>query len=117
MTTLTVGDCFSSERLSAGGATVAVELVDGATPHTFEVIATTDAPDHIGHEEVDDFAERSCDELFESYVGVPYDSSVLTISWISPLVEAWNTAGDRRSFCIVADDGRDLVGTVRNTNR
>jgi len=115
--TLTVGDCFSSERLSAGGTTAAVELVDCGTTHTFEVIATTDAPDNVDFEQIDGFAERSCDQLFESYVGVPYDSSALTIYWITPRLEAWNTAGDRRSICIAADDTGDLVGTVRNTNR
>jgi hypothetical protein len=114
---LTVGDCFNSERMSAGGAIAAVELVDCAMPHTFEVIAMADAPSDIDYEEIDGFAERSCDRLFESYVGVPFDSSVLTYYWIVPLADDWNIVGDRRSFCIAADDSRDLVGTVRNTKR
>ena len=115
--TLTAGDCFSSERLSAGEGTAAVELADCATPHTFEVFATTDAPDDIDHEEVDRFAQRSCIDLFDSYVGVPYVSSVLTVAWIAPSPVSWNTDGNRRSICLVSEANRDLVGTVRNTKR
>jgi hypothetical protein len=115
--TLTVGDCFSSERLSAGEAIVAVELSDCAAPHTFEVFGTTDAPNDIDYGEVEAFAERSCNELFDSYVGIPYDSSVLHAYNFRPRLEDWKTAGDRRSFCVAFEPGRDLVGTVRNTNR
>jgi hypothetical protein len=116
LATLTVGDCFSSERLSAGEAAAAVELVDCAAPHTFEVIATTDAPGDVDFEQVEDFAQRSCLEQFSPYVGVPYDSSVLELVWITPHAEGWDS-GDRRLFCGVTDPGRDLVGTVRDTNR
>ena len=117
MVTLIAGDCFSSTALSAGEGTAAVELVDCETPHTFEVIAFTDAPEHVDFEDVDDFTERSCLELFESYVGNPYDSSALHLRGVPPLAEDWNTSGDRRSFCIVSDPSRDLVRTVRNMNR
>ena len=117
LVTFTVGDCFSSDRLAAGANTVAVELVDCATPHTFEVIATAEAPGDLGYDEIDAFAERSCDRLFESYVGVPYNSSVLSTYWIVPGGEDWDIVENRRFSCLGANDDRDLVGTVRNSSQ
>jgi hypothetical protein len=116
LVTLTVGDCFSSDQLSAGQGTAAVELVDCADPHTFEVFATTEAADGVEHDEVDDVTGRTCLELLEGYVGVPYHSSVLDVVWISPRSDHWDM-GDRRSFCLATNRSSDLVGSVRNTKR
>jgi hypothetical protein len=116
LVTLTVGDCFSSERLAAGGVTAAVELVDCAAPHAFEVIATSDAPDDVPFTEVEEFAERSCVDQFEDYVGVPIDASARQLFWMVPIASNWDL-GDRRSVCLVADPRANLVGSVRDTNR
>lgn len=111
------GDCFRSAELAAGGPAAAVVLVDCAVPHDFEVVALSDAPDDVDFGEVDRFGERTCENAFESYVGLSYERSVLLLYWLTPTAESWHGAEDRRTICLVTEDPGGLVGTVRNSER
>lgn len=114
---LEVGDCFN---YNASQETVSeVDFVSCDDPHQFEVYNNSDitaATLPVGtamEEEVFD----ACYEAFELYVGVPYEQSSFEIQNLQPTVGSWAN-GDRTINClIISQDGSDLVGSARNSNK
>ena len=62
--------------------------------------------------------EVGCFAAFESYVGIPWESSELDIAALEPTEESWVEGDDREVTCaIVSYDGSKLVGSTRGSNR
>jgi hypothetical protein len=115
-----VGDCFNDPGF---GEVRDVEIVDCADPHDLEAFATVELEggDYPGEFSVFEQAFDACLDLFEPYVGTPYENSSLYIFPLSPTEGSWND-GDRGAVCVVYEpvgaDGEEFsrrVGSVRNS--
>ncbi len=117
---LEVGQCF--DRIDDAVATDrAVQVLDCATPHTYEVYDvityTGDGAgrgtDYPGEAAVQNWAEQACFDRFEAFVGVRWTVSELDIEVWWPSAESWARA-DRGVICtVMSDTGEELTGSQR----
>lgn len=135
--TPSVGDCFDRRRLEDG---LAVLLVDCTQPHTFQVFGVvtfdeSELPPNLvptdgaattgegttgavgagpqpwpGEDPLADAARRLCPPLFSEWVGVPYERSVLELSWVVPDETAWAN-GSRTIGCTLWDPTAERMAT------
>ena len=87
---LKVGDCLADPLVDGGAEEVSsVQSVPCSEPHSGEVYAALTLPegegDYPGGEAVTAQADELCAAEFESFVGLPYDESVLYLSYLYPL--------------------------------
>ena len=111
--TAEVGDCIESVGL------VVDELptVDCDEPHEVQVVGLYehDGDDFPGDEAISEEAFAECRELFENFVGAPFEETSLSVLPITPTEESWNEADDRESICVTSrDDGAELTETVED---
>ena len=118
---LKVGDCLADPLVDGGAEEVSsVQSVPCSEPHSGEVYAALTLPegegDYPGGEAVTAQADELCAAEFESFVGLPYDESVLYLSYLYPLEENWSS-GARGVLCTVEDPAGDTTGTLADANR
>lgn len=114
---LNVGDCLTDE--TSEGSIEEVGVVDCAQPHTGEIyhgFDVAEGPDGQIPDTIDADAENGCVDAFAGFVGVPWEQSVLGISWMQPSPDTWE-AGDREVLCVVLEDGVDTTGSLEGSNR
>jgi hypothetical protein len=104
-----VGDCFTADS----GEIATVIVIDCNRPHTYEVFHVFDheaGPDdaYPGDEEILDYADTQCQQLFEEYVGTDYETSVWFIASVTPSAETW-LDGDREIICTLDQQDDDGV--------
>ena len=115
---LVVGDCVDDPAIIDGSDVPESAVVDCSTPHYAEAYAQFDLPegDFPGEEAVTTAAEEGCDTEFETFVGMPYQESVLEVFYYYPTEEVW--AFDRSVVCILIDpSGEPVTGTLQGANR
>ncbi len=93
-----------------------VDAVPCNEPHDFEVIGNVllFGSEFPGDDAVYDEAFDRCLPLFESYVGVSYDTSIWWLNAFTPTAEGW-ADGDQRATCMVfqySDDNEILRVTT-----
>lgn len=113
---LKVGDCFDDE---SGDEITDVPGVPCAEPHDNEVYHSFEMPegDYPGAAAIDAAAEEECVGAFESFVGLPYQESVLGIGPITPTEAGWDEADDREVLCIVYDVEAQTEGSLAGAAR
>jgi hypothetical protein len=86
-------------------------------PHDGEVFLirpmTVSGDEFPGRSALDKKAEEVCSgDAFEEYVGLAYDESELSITYVTPSEDSW-TMGDRDVVCVAtSSDGSKLTDTV-----
>jgi hypothetical protein len=113
---LAEGDCFVDPP---SGNLNEVEAVPCDEPHSSEVFALfdvdgdNDAP-FPGDPEIQAQAEENCGgDLFEEYVGAPFQESTLGVTFITPTQQTWEQVDDREVICVAqSGDGSDLTESV-----
>jgi hypothetical protein len=116
---LEVGDCLADSVPTGGEKVFTFETVPCSQPHSEEVYAVVTLPegDFPGEEAVVAQADEVCDTEFESFVGLPYEESVLYSNYLYPTdAQTWN-AGYRKLTCTVYDPAGDTTGTLADANR
>jgi hypothetical protein len=116
---LEVGDCLADSMPTGGEEVVTVETVPCSEPHSEEIYAVVTLPegDFPGEEAVFAQADEGCTAEFESFVGLPYEESVLYYNYLYPYDEqSWN-GGYRWVTCSVYDPAGDTTGTLADANR
>jgi hypothetical protein len=116
---LKVGDCIADSPTGGEEVIFTVETVPCSEPHSGEIYAVVTLPegDFPGDEAVVAQAEESCTAEFESFVGLPYEESVLYFTYLHPSDEqSWN-AGNHLVTCSVFDPAGDTTGTLADANR
>jgi Septum formation/Protein of unknown function (DUF2510) len=115
---LKVGDCLADSLTGGGEAIFTVETVPCSEPHSGEIYAVViPRGDYPGDEAMAVQADELCNAEFESFVGLPYEESVLYFTYLHPSdQESWN-AGDREVVCTVYDPAGDTTGTLADANR
>jgi Septum formation len=97
---LEVGDCVEDEETLNSAD---VEAIDCGDDHVFELIGKFDVDDgdYPGATELTAEGDERCQgEIFEDYVGVPYEESAeVYVSPVPPSEETWNDADDRTILC------------------
>ena len=113
---LAVGDCLVDD--TQDGEVQEVPVVPCSEPHASEVFWShqIDAPALPDDAGMDTIIDEVCIGNFESFVGLDYYDSVLTITWIQPTEGSWES-GDRELLCLVADPGGNVTGTLAGANR
>ena len=109
--------------------TVSVDEVDvvGCTkPHTQEVYAVVKyraatsaaaVTDFPGGTALKKFADGTCAERYEDYVGIPYPDSSLFFTYLLPSARSWDQGGDRDVVCLVTTTGARLTESVRGSKK
>ena len=114
---LRAGDCFNSsdeEEISD------VDGVPCTQAHEWEVFALANwegdgafPPDS----QLEAIFFEICEPSFAAYVGVPWETSAIYGSMISPSEDSWG-AGDREFICVLYDpEDTQLTESLRGTNR
>lgn len=111
------GPCYDLEV--EGGLLVDWTEVSCEGPRQIEVSFAADFEDgqFPGDELLATRAADTCREAFGGYVGVPPEDSIYGADWLVPTDQTWSE-GSRQGIClVVADDGSDLSGTVKGSER
>lgn len=114
---LRVGDCFD-----VGDADEVSEVDAGpcTDPHGYEMfhLATWSGADaYPSDDAMLDFIIQACVPVFDDYVGMSYETSVIDFVPFTPTEDGWND-GDRVVQCALVDPGNEqLTTSLRNANR
>ncbi len=115
---LKVGDCL---QLPTTSQATTIARTACTSPHEAEVFAliptdTQDADAHFpGEETLSAQAETACIDAFKGYVGTPYVSSDLDVTWLTPTQSSW-AEEDRSIVCLVhAMDAQTLTSSVKDS--
>lgn len=95
---LRVGDCMLS-----GLADIVenVAVVDCSDAHSAEIISFFDVSmTEFNWDEISTVAEAGCKEDFADYVGISYERSALSLTWLQPTESTW-ADGDREIMCVL----------------
>lgn len=116
--TLQVGDCFDDGNLGEGESAevIGVSGVPCTSPHDNELYALTrlELDGFPGNEQIAVLASDFCYAEFEDFVGEPYETSILDITYLYPSADSWSIHDDREVSCAVYDmNGEKLVGSVQ----
>lgn len=126
---IAVGDCLN---IPDEDVFFEIDPIDCAEAHELEVFALVDLgtlPSEItlgedfslsaaypGDETVSAAAFEACYDRFESYVGMPYEDSVLWMDVFTPTFEGWTEVDDRIANCLVFEvDGGDPPSITMST--
>lgn len=112
---LEVGDCVANPSLTED---LAVDLVDCAQPHWFEIYASNamlDGP-YPGDASILDFADATCRFAFEDFVGIARAESELRVERLFPTEQSWTAWGDRLVTCVLSAE-EQLAGSLAGAQR
>jgi uncharacterized RDD family membrane protein YckC len=115
---LKVRDCLADSTPTLGEF-FTVETVPCSEPHSEEIYAVVPLPegDFPGDEAVAVQADKVCNAEFESFVGLPYQESVLYYNSLYPSDEqTWNGVF-REVVCSVYDPDGEVSGSLRGVQR
>jgi hypothetical protein len=97
---LEVGDCVEDETSLNDSGLLAIDCGDD---HTLELIGRFDVEgdDYPGEDALrTEGAERCTGDLFEEYVGAPYDpEGDVLVTPVLPSADSWDDADDRTVLC------------------
>lgn len=110
---MAVGDCLNEPT---GTEVYEVEFVPCDQPHDYEVFAEQTLPDGDYPTDVDTQAETFCVAEFETFIGVPYEESTISVTWFTPTAESWES-GDQLVSCIVTDPAGQSTGSLAGAAR
>lgn len=117
------GDCFN-EYLYRDGSDFLQQVTSVVScngPHDREAYFRTEHPggesaNYPVDDELSRWADVTCLEEFEAFVGLDYVLSELEIGAVVPTFESWTNDGDRAVICYVfPDEGGRLLDSVRNS--
>lgn len=117
------GDCFN-EYLYRDGSDFRQQVTSVVScngPHDREAYFRTEYPGGENatypiDDELNRWADVTCLEEFEAFVGLDYVLSALEIGAVVPTFESWTNDGDRAVICYVfPDQGGRLLASVRNS--
>ena len=119
---LRIGDCFNLPPGTEDDVEIEeVEAVPCGQAHENEVYVVTNysgSETWPGELAIWDFADQFCLTAFETFVGVPYEDSLLDFGYFYPSVEGWEEEDDRGVTCVVYDyNGAMLTGSMRGAAR
>ncbi len=115
-----LGDCMD-QPTSTGGELEEVDEIKAVPctePHDGEVYEVLDLPDgdFPGDEALSATVDEKCGAAFDSFVGMPFDESVLGFFSLQPTQESW-AEDDREVACFVGDPEAKTTGSLKGAAR
>ena len=112
---LEIGDCIEDESTLNDSGLVTIDCAD---EHTVELVGRFDVEgdDYPGEDELRTQGDQRCTgELFESYVGAPYDpEGDVLVTAVLPSADSWEDTGDRTVLCFAHAPGlAETTGSVQ----
>ncbi|QPK81096.1 septum formation family protein [Schaalia sp. ZJ405] len=112
---LSAGDCI---ELPQDSTAVTVDVRSCTSDHNAEVskiVSVKDDGEFPGDAVLNERAEKECVDSFEDYVGTPYVTSALDVTWLIPTKNSWEQ-NDRSIVCLVhAMDRSALTQSVKDS--
>lgn len=120
--TLKDGDCFNDARDINGqmpDTVTDVPVVPCSEAHDNEVMGHFDlvGDSYPSEEEIDLQVVEHCIAIFDDFVGLSYEDSVLDIFPMTPTEGSWNNMNDREVICAVWDPEGLVTGSLRGSGR
>ena len=116
-----VGDCYNFPDDSATSSEVeTLSAVPCADPHQAEAYheIEIDGDEFPGTPAVEEEADAACLAEFETFVGMPYDTSTLEFTYLAPTEASWDQLDDRLVSCLVLDPANpEVTGTLEGAAR
>jgi hypothetical protein len=112
------GDCLVPPS-NVKAELTSIKVVSCKEAHTEEVYAlVTDSggDNYPGASRLETFANGSCLQHYQAYVGVAYQDSSLFYTYLLPSVRSW-AANDRTIVCVITTTGQKLTGSVKGSRR
>lgn len=118
------GDCLDDDILKdigiIGQEVDEVKAIPCDKPHTLEAyhVFDLDGDEFPGTVEVDKQASKGCTDAFGPFVGLPFDKSTLSLSYLYPQELSWTEADDRSVTCLIGEaDGKATTGSLEGVKR
>ncbi|PRB10404.1 DUF2510 domain-containing protein [Microbacterium sp. MYb62] len=114
---LEVGDCLPLVEYGDEDQIFDLPVVPCEQPHTDEISLIFDVEDgeFPGDDALAETAWQGCVAHFETFVGIPYEESMLDLYTYQPTRGSWSRADDRTVYCIVFSY-EDVTGTLQGAN-
>jgi hypothetical protein len=113
-----VGDCIGPFEAGDEGGIDEVDLYPCDVEHEQQVFLITQITDDElpDDEAVRDQVIDECLPVFEEFVGLEYEESVLDINYLSPSADTWEE-DDRDIVCTIYDPGGPVTGSLEGAAR
>jgi hypothetical protein len=111
---IAVGDCLNSQ--SAAGTVSELPVVPCTEAHDSEVFHIYNVPGDTFPGDFTQMRDEQCMPAFQTFVGLPYDQSVIEVTTLEPTAETW-ADGDRELVCIAVDPAGNVTGSLQGANR
>jgi len=97
--TVDVGSCANTSDLT--GEITDIPTIECTESHDAQVVGKFDLDDgdFPGDEGIASAAEEGCRGQFETFIGISFDESSLSMNYIGPSEDTWNEADDREVIC------------------
>ena len=118
-----IGQCFNPPAGAPKSELSDLSAVACTAPHTQESYAALvyhappggDDSVYPGDAALASFANGSCAQAFQGYVGVSYLDSSLFFTYLLPSARSWESGSDRTVLCFVTTTGKPLVASVKGS--
>ena len=113
---LAVGDCMNDTSAETVSSLPTVPCSD---KHDYEVYYEFELPGDTfpGDDATTAAAEQGCADQFEAFAGIPYDSSALNFSYLTPTEHSWTEMDDHLVSCLIFDTAGQVSDTLRGAAR
>ncbi len=118
-----IGQCFNPPPGTPTENLSDLTAIPCTTPHNQEAYAALiykapvggDDSVYPGNDALASFANGSCAQAFQGYVGVSYLDSSLFFTYLLPSARSWESDNDRTVLCFTTTTGKPLVVSVKGS--
>lgn len=118
----TPGQCFVGQQKIEAEITD-LQSVPCSAPHRQEAYAVVKYTPPAGVEGdafpgdavLTAYADATCAQSFETYVGISYLDSSLFFTYLIPSARGWQESDDQDVLCLVTTTGQELTSSVQGT--
>jgi Septum formation len=118
-----IGQCFNPPPGAPKLELSDLTAIPCTAPHNQEAYAALvykapaggDDSIYPGNDALAAFANGSCAQAFQGYVGVSYLDSSLFFTYLLPSARSWEQGDDRTVLCFVTTTGKPLVVSVKGS--
>ena len=111
------GDCFNMPdgvEVESVAAAPCTEPHDSQAFRLFDITGFDALPTAT---EMEDIVIDGClGDYFTNFVGVPYQESVLELTWFEPTEDTWSKLDDREIVCIVTNRAEVMTSDAEGSN-
>jgi hypothetical protein len=111
-----LGDCFNNEADPNATEVTDLPAVPCDQPHDNEIYFLFDLTGEEFPADAETQADTGCFDQFETFAGIPFETSTLSYSAIWPTADTWSQ-GDREVICFIFDPAAQTTGSLAGAAR